>query len=118
MIARIISRISLWIGVIAALAIPVVPPVYRWFYPPRKPVVESKTLWDSLGALLDVFSSIGDGLAIFLWVVGLTTTALVASLVAIIAAWRAQESRRRKLLCGLPVVLVVIGYGLLIALAV
>jgi len=105
MVARIVSRAPFWIGMAAAVAIPFTPFVYRWFYPPRSPAGESKSLWDAIGAVLDSINSFSDSIAIFLWIVGLTALAAVASLVAIIAAWRAQESSRRKILCGLPIVL-------------
>jgi hypothetical protein len=103
MVARVVSRTSFWIGIAAATAIPFVPFIYRWFYPPRSLAGEAKSLWDAISAVLDSLNSFSDGIAIFLWIVGLTALVAVASLVAIIAAWRAQESSRRKILCGLPI---------------
>ncbi len=37
MVARMVGRVALWLGIIAALAMPLVLYVYRWLYPPRKP---------------------------------------------------------------------------------
>lgn len=114
MVARVVSRVSLWIGIVAALAIPPVPPVYRWFYLPRKPAATSNSVRDVLGAMLNTLNSIGDGIAVFLWVAGLAVTAAVASLAAFVAAWRAHESSGRKILCGLPVLLVAVMWVLML----
>ena len=53
-------------------------------------------------------------IAIMVWTLGLAATTLVASLVALIMAWCARESRAQKLLCGLPVLLAVVVWGALI----
>lgn len=114
MIARIVSRVAFWTAMAAAAAIPFVPGIYRWFYPPRTAASEPKGFWETVGAVLNSLNSIGDGIAIFVWCLGLTALVAITFIVAIIAAWRAQESRTRKLLCGLPVVLAVAMWGVLI----
>ena len=96
MISRIVFRVSFWIGMIAAAVIPWVPGIYRWVYPPRNPASEPKGFWQTVAAILDSLNSMSDSVAIFMLIVGLTLLAMIASLVAIIAAWRAQESRTRK----------------------
>ena len=114
MVARIVGRVALWLGIIAALAMPLAPFVYRWLYPPRTPAVPANSLWDFIGALPGGLASIGDGIAIMVWTLGLAAATLVASLVALIMAWCARESRVQKLLCGLPVLLTVVVWGVMI----
>ena len=107
MVARIISRVAFWSGVVAALSMPFVPTVYRWFNPPRKPPQRADSLWDFLGAILNGLGTVADSIAIAVWTLGVAVAVVVASLVALIAAWRAGESSPRKWLCGLPVLLAV-----------
>lgn len=107
MVARIISRVAFWSGVVAALSMPFVPTVYRCFNPPRKPPPRADSLWDFLGAILNGLGTVADSMAIAVWTLGVAVAVVVASLVALIAAWRAGESSQRKWLCGLPVLLAV-----------
>ncbi len=114
MISRIVFRVSFWIGMIAGAGIPWVPGIYRWFYPPRNLASGPKGFWQSVAAILDSLNSMSDSVAIFLLIVCLTLLTIIASLVAIIAAWRARESRKWKLCCGLPILLAAAMWSLLI----
>jgi hypothetical protein len=107
-IARVVSRGALWTGLAAVAVMPLVPAIYRWFYPPRAPLSSPQGFWQTLGAVLDSLSSMSDGVSMFLWTGGLAALAMIASLVAFFAAWRAKESVLRKVLCGLPMLLGVV----------
>jgi hypothetical protein len=107
-IARVVSRGALWTGLAAVAVMPLVPAIYRWFYPPRAPLSSPQGFWQTLGAVLDSLSSMSDGVSMFLWTGGLAALAMIASLVAFFAAWRAKESVLRKVLCGLPILLGVV----------
>lgn len=113
--ARRVSTVSFWIGMAAASAIPFVPAVYRWFYPPRQPSAAADGLSGVLVAVIESVAIAGDGIAIEIWTVGLLALAVIASLVAFVAAWRAGASRRRKMWCGLPALLALGGLMLLLA---
>ncbi len=117
MVASIVSSVTFWSGMAAAVAIPLVSPVYRWFYPLRKGPGEPQGFWQNLGAVLDSLNSFTDGVAIFVWMAGLTVIAILASVVAFIAAVHAAESVSRKCLCGLPVVTAAAVWLLLIFMA-
>ena len=108
MIARVVSRGALWTGLAAVAVMPLVPAIYRWFYPPRQPLSDPQGLWHLLGAVLDSLTVMSDGVSMFLWTGGLAALAVIASLVAFFAAWRAKESVLGKVLCGLPMLLGVV----------
>mgnify|MGYP006919620926 CR=1 FL=1 len=112
--SRIVFRASFWIGMVVAAVIPWVPGIYRWFYPPRNPASGPKGFWQTIAEILDSLNTINDSVSIFLWIVGLTTLVVITSLIAIIAAWRAQESRMWKFCCGLPIILAAAMWLLLI----
>lgn len=57
----------------------------------------------------------GDGIMVMVWMSGLAAVALLASVIAFAAAWFTHESHRTKLLCLLPVAMVIFMHGLLIA---
>jgi hypothetical protein len=116
MSASIVSRVAFWIGTVAAAGIPLTPPIYRWFNPPRTQRVDPQGFWETVGALTDALGSFTDGLAMFVCVSGLTALAVLASVVAFIAALVAQLSWQKQTLCGLPVLLAAAGWLLLIAL--
>ncbi len=103
MTARIISRISFAIGMLAITAVPFVPMIYRWYYPPRTPRPDPQGFWQTLGALLDSMNSFADGIAIFVWIAGLALLAIAASTVAFCAAWSSKEPLAWRLCCWLPV---------------
>lgn len=99
---------------VAVAAIPLVPFVYRWLYPPTAVRVEKNILGVASFAL-DLLGAMGDGILIMVWMAGFAAVAVLASLTAFIAAWLTREPRRTKLLCGLPALLVAIIYGVLVA---
>lgn len=113
MVARLISRVAFWAGIVAAVAIPFVPSIYRWFNPPRKPTAPVDSLWDFLGAIINGLGVVADSIAIAVWTMGVVAAVVVLSVVALIAAWRAEESCSRKWLCGLPVVLAAALWGVM-----
>ena len=110
-----VRKTALWTGVAAAVAVPLVPLVHALLHP-RKPVEIEESVFGLAVFAFDLLGSLSTGIMLFMWVVGLATVAVVASLVAFIAAWRARESRRIKLLCWVPMLLAGIGYGLIAAL--
>ncbi len=103
MTARIVSRIAFGIGMVAIIAAPFVPVIYRGFNSPRTPPVDAPGFWHTLGALLNSLNSFADGIAIFLWIAGLIALAISASAVAFFAAWYGKEPLAWRLWCGLPV---------------
>ncbi len=116
MIARSVCKSSFWIGMAAVAAIPLVPFVYRWLHPPAQPKIEPGVM-GLLSFAVDLLGTLGDGMLMMVWMAGLSAVAVLASVIAFIAAWMARASRRAKWLCGLPALLVVSGYGLLLAIA-
>ena len=111
--AHIVNKVAFWIGMVVALALPLVPLIYRGFHPPRQPLARSGSPWDLLGGILDGVASVGESIAIMIWAMGLAAVAVIASLAALIAAWRAGESQKRKWLCGLPAVLAATIWGVM-----
>lgn len=114
MLNHTLREVSFWIGVASAGAMPLVPVVSQWLSPPVTPKVESGTT-GLLSFALSILGSMSDGIMVMVWMSGFAAVALLASAIAFAAAWFTRESRRTKLLCLLPVALVVIMYGLLIA---
>ena len=90
-IASKIWKLFLGIGVVAAIASPLVPVIISAFI--SLPTV--KTMGDGLG----------QAFAIFFWWGLLALVAIVASIVALIAATSAHEKTGTVLLCGLPILL-------------
>lgn len=109
-----LRKVSFWIGIASAGTMPLVPLVCQWLYPPVAQEVEPGTA-GFLSFTLSILGSMGDGIMVMVWMSGLAAVALLASVIAFAAAWSTRERRRTKLLCLLPVALVVIMYGLLIA---
>jgi hypothetical protein len=113
-IAKTVRKISFWIGVASAAAIPLVPVVYRWMHPSKEIKVEEGVI-GLMSWGLDMLGAMGEGITVMLWMSGFAAATALASLVAFIAAWLARDSRRTKWLCGLPVLLLAIIYGALVA---
>ena len=105
-------KISFGLAIVAAGAMPLVPIVYNWLYP-SKPVVVGQSVIGLASFSVDILGGIGDGILVMIWISGFAVAAVIASLIAVIAAWAGRESRRTKALCGLPILLVVLGYGVL-----
>jgi hypothetical protein len=113
-LSHALRKVSFWIGVASSGVMPMVPVVCRWLYPPVAPKVEPGTA-ALLSFALGILGSMGDGIKVMIWMAGLAAVALLASVVAFAAAWFARESRRTKLLCLLPVAMVAVMLGLLVA---
>jgi hypothetical protein len=109
-----LHKVSFWIGVASAGTMPLVPLVCQWLYPPVAPKVEPGTE-GFLSFALSILGSMGDGIMVMVWVSGLAAVALLASVIAFAAARSTREPRRTKLLCLLPVVMLAVMYGLLVA---
>jgi hypothetical protein len=114
MFAHILRKISFWSGVAAIGALPLVPVVYQWLYPPKTVKVE-QSLAGFAWLAVDILGTMGDGILVMVWISGFAVAAVVASLIAFIAAWVTRESRRTKLLCWLPALVAVIELGVLAA---
>ena len=109
-----LRKVSIWIGVASAGAIPLVPVAYRWLYPPEVTKVQER-MASLLSFGLGILGSMGDGIWVLVWTSGPAIVALLASVIAVTSAWLERETRRIKLICMLPVMMVVISYGLLVA---
>ena len=111
---RALYKLSLWIGLVCAFAMPLVPFVYQWLHPPvalkLKPGVSGL-----LSFTLDILNSMGDGIMVMVWLTGLAAIALLTSVTGFFAAWMAHASLGAKWLSLLPVAMVAGMYGLLIA---
>ncbi len=100
-------KLSLGIGVVAALAIPAVPTVFLWLYPPVNPTHAPDTWMGIAVGTLDLVSSFAEALVQLMCVVVLGLIALGASILAFDVASGAKLLLARKWLCALPVVLAV-----------
>ena len=107
-------KISLWVGLVCALAMPLVPFVYQWLYPPV-----AQKLKPGVGGLLSfalgVLNSMSDGIMVMLWLAGLAAVAVLASVTGFSAAWIGHESLGAKWLSLLPVAMAAGMFGLLVA---
>ena len=112
--ARTLRRIAFWTGIVAAALMPLVPFIYTWLYPP-KPVREEPGVAGLVVMAFDLLGTLGHGINMLLWMAALAAVAVLATLIAFGLAWYAREPRRTKLLCWLPVLLVGLGYGVLVA---
>lgn len=109
-----LRKVSLGIGVACAGTMPLVPFVYHWIHPPVASNVASGTA-GLLSFSLSILGSMGDGIMVMVWLVGLAAVALLASATAFVAAWFGREPRRTKWLCLLPAGMVAVMFGLLAA---
>lgn len=114
MLARIVRKISFWIGIAAVGAMPLVPVVCNWLYPPRAVKLEQDVVGLASFAV-DVLGVMGDGILVMVWMSALAATAVLASLIAFIAAWTTREPRQTKILCWVPALLASAGFGVLAA---
>lgn len=114
-LSQSLRRISFWIGVASAVAMLLTPIVWQWLAPPAAPPMEEGKVGFLSFALL-ILGSLSDGIVLMVWVAGLAAIALLASIVALFLAWRTSEPPRTKLLCLLPVAMVSMVFGLLVAL--
>jgi len=113
MFAIKLRKVSLWISIATAGMIPLVPVVIKYLYPPRVVKVEQSV--EGLASFaLNLLGGIGDGILVMVWMSGFAAAAVVASLVAFAASWVARDSRRMKLFCLLPALIVVIVMGVLV----
>lgn len=111
-----LRRISFWVGIAAAAAIPTVPSIYHWLYPAKE--VKAAHSFAGLAVFaLDILGAIGDGILVMLWISGFAALAVSASLVAFSAAWVGRESRRTKIQCWLPSLLAVLCCGVVLAMS-
>ena len=110
-----LRKISFGVGVAAAGAMPLVPIVFNWLHP-SKPVAVGQGFVGLASFAVDILGVIGDGILVMVWIAGFSVVAVIASLISLLSAWAGRESRRTKVLCGLPALLVVLGYGALFAL--
>ena len=113
-LAHTVRKVSFWIGVATAGAIPLVPVAFGLLYPPKQTQIEKSAEGLSFFAL-DVLGGMADGILAMVWIAGLAAAAVLASLVALSAAWVGGESRRTKLVCLLPLLLLALAVGTLIA---
>ncbi len=109
-------KISLGIGLVSAAAMPLVPYIYRWLYPPVVPKVKPGVA-GLLSFTLDTLISMGDGIMVMVWLAGLGAVALLASVTGFSAAWIGHESLGAKWLSLLPVAMAVGMYGVLAAIS-
>lgn len=114
MFAQMLRKVSFWIGVVTATAIPLVPVVYSSLYPPKALSIE-QSVTGLASFAVDVLGSMGDGILVMVWMSAFAGVAMLASLIAFIAARLAHESRRTKMLCWLPALLAVTAYSALVA---
>ena len=114
MTAQTLRRISFWIGIAMAVAIPLVPVIYNWMHPSEAPKIE-KSVAGLASFSLDILGAMGDGILTLVWMSGFAAGAVVASLIAFAAACYSHESRRTKTLSLLPAMLVTVAVGVLVA---
>lgn len=107
-------KISLWIGLACALAMPLVPFIYQWLHPPVAPKLKPGVS-GLLSFTLGILNSMGDGIVVMVWLAGLAAVALLASMTGFCAAWIGHESLGAKWLSLLPVAIAAGMYGLLVA---
>jgi hypothetical protein len=101
--ARLVRRISAWACVLLLLAIPCTPFVYRWWYPPQPLAGTHEGWWALLTATLEALSTVGDAIAVMVWMTGLGAAAL-ASVIALIAGSMVGDPLWLRLLCAAPLV--------------
>ncbi len=95
----------LWIGVIAALAIPAVPVVFLFFFPPDNPI-HAPDSWTGIAVgALDTVTSFAQFFIQMLIVATLAFVSLTASIVALVVSICAKMSAARKCLSALPVLM-------------
>lgn len=102
MTARLVRKIAAWACVLLLLAIPCTPFVYRWWYPPKTVSVVHEGWWALLTATLEALSTLGDAIAVMVWMTGLGAAAALASLMALIAGWMAGDPLWMRFLCAAP----------------
>jgi hypothetical protein len=110
MSSRLVRTIAAWVCVLLLLAVPCTPFVYRWFHPPRTPSTSGthEGVWALLTATLEALSTIGGAIAISMWMAGLGVAAALASLIAVIAGWKAGDPPWLRFLCAAPLIVLAV----------
>ena len=78
-----------------------------WFNPPKTPN-QAEGFWGMVGSALDLLSSIGDGIAMMVWIVGLAALAGLASLLSFIFSCLARDPVWLRLICGAPAMVILV----------
>lgn len=106
--AQVVHKTSFWVAIVAAGVVPLVPLAFAWF-DPQPPLNVGDGALGAIWFTVDLLGGMGRGLKIGLTMAGIGAFALVMSLIAFITARYTGQPSQAQWMCGLPILLVILG---------